>query len=92
MAGLEQIRAASFPDAEEDRFATLWCAVAEIIDIDPLKMRAEDRVIDLCPNSRWPSINGKIQNLEALVLAESRDCPPPPKTMVTIGDIIDYLS
>jgi hypothetical protein len=92
IAGLEQIRAARFPHVERDRFAAIWCAVAEIIGIDPLLLRAEDRVIELCPNSRWPSFNGKIQDLEALVLDKSRDRAPPSKTMETIGDIVDYLS
>ena len=89
---LEPIRAARFPGTAPDRFAVLWCAVAEIIGVDVLTMRAEDCVIDLCPNSRWLGFNARIENLEALVLDESRNRPPPLKKMETIGDIIDYLS
>jgi hypothetical protein len=87
---LEAIRARRFADADRGEFARLWCEIATICDVDPLKLHEDDLLRDLCPEPLL-TFNLKIQELEALVMQETQDLPPPRSRPNTVGEVVDYV-
>lgn len=79
-----------FADADRVEFARLWCEIATICDVDPLKLHEDDSLRELCPEPLL-TFDLKLQELEALVIQESRELPPPRRRPNTVGEIIDYL-
>jgi len=89
---LEGLRARRFSHATPERFAALWCEIANICGVDPLRLNESDEIAELCPSQGALDLNLRIMELEALVAMESKGMPPPAIRPQTIGDIIDYLT
>jgi hypothetical protein len=87
--GLHQRR---FPETDRDRFRLLWCEIAEICGLSPGALREDLEIASLrsAPKS-WLTFDDKLDDLDYLVLTESRDLPPPRPKPTTIGGVLDYL-
>jgi hypothetical protein len=91
---LKHIHERRFVGSDAERFRRLWCEIASLCEVSPLEMHENDRLGDRCPQSRWLRLvhpGARQENLEALVLMESRHLPPPTVLATTIGDVLDYL-
>lgn len=87
---LETIRARRFAIADKEEFARIWCEIATICDVDPLKLHEDNLLRELCPESPL-SFNLRMQELEALVLQETKERRPPRSRPNTVGEVIDYV-
>ncbi len=87
---LEEIFSKSFPGRDKDRLLHLWTAISEKMVIPPKKLRADDRVADLCPGSKWSAVNVRMEDLTDFVIKESggREVP---KDMKTISEVVNFL-
>jgi hypothetical protein len=93
-AELKHIHRRRFHGTDPERFARLWCAVAHRCRVSPLEMNETSRVDELCPPRRFLGLVVPDQALEevtALVIAESRGRPPPRSRPSTVADVLDYL-
>jgi hypothetical protein len=91
---LRDIHQRRFAGSDAERFTRLWCEVAAICNVSPLEMHEDKRVVDLCPPWRLLGLtepSPRLENLEALIMEESKDRPPPESTMWTVGEVLDYL-
>ena len=91
---LRHIHERRFAGSDAERFVRLWCEIASLCDVSPLDMHENERLGELCPQSRWLGFvhpSARQENLEALVLMESRHLPPPTVPPTTVGDVLDYL-
>jgi hypothetical protein len=89
---LESVYRRRFPKAERARFELLWCEVAEVCRVVPDALHEDDKIADRCPAPRgWLSTDTRLDDLEYLVMTESRGMPPPKLRPETIGQVLDYL-
>jgi hypothetical protein len=92
MAYLEALHRRRFPDTDKDRFMSLWCEIAEICRLSPDALHEDLKIASLrSVSTSWLSSDNRLENLNHLVLIESRDLPPPRPKPATIGGVLDYL-
>jgi hypothetical protein len=69
---LDDIHNSFFREHDKDRFLYLWAAFAKILSLPPGKLRPQDNIVDLLPQSKWSSVSVEIDNLTDLVLKEPK--------------------
>jgi hypothetical protein len=89
---LEKLRMRRFPESDAERFALLWCEMAEVCGLSPVDLREDLELASLrsAPRS-WLSLSDRLEDLNYLVLVESRELAPPRPKPTTIGGVLDYL-
>lgn len=81
-----------FPGTDKARFELLWCEVAEICGVAPDTLHEDDTVANRCPPPKgWLSSDTRLDDLEYIIVTESRGRPPWKRRPETIGEILDYL-
>ncbi len=88
---VEPIWLRRFSATDRETFVRIWSEIASICGVDPSALHENDSLKTLCEVGRWPVFSGKMQALEALVLAESKELPPPVVQPNTVGEVVDYL-
>jgi len=83
---LGEIHASFFQGYDKQRFLFLWSAIAKIVSLPAGKIRPQDNVIDLYPQSKWSSVSVENDDLADLVLKESngRQIPGDIKTVAAL--------
>jgi hypothetical protein len=89
---LEAVYQRRFNDSDRDRFMRLWCEIAEVLEVpvDVLHEDAEIKEYFSSVRGRWWRTSRQ-DDLEYLIMAESRRQPPPSHELKTIADVLDYL-
>lgn len=85
---LEPVYQRSFPGTDRRRFYRLWCRLAFVVGRDPLELREDDRIIELC--DRDPD-GPRFLSVMDLVAGEAGRNPLPEGQLETVGAVIDYL-
>ena len=89
---LDRLRRRRFPEADAERFARLWCEMAEVCGLSPDDLHEDLELASLrsAPGS-WLSFDDRLEDLNYLILVESRELAPPRPKPTTIGGVLDYL-
>ncbi len=87
---LDEIHASFFQGHDKGRFLYLWAAIAKIVSLPPGKLRPQDNVIDLYPQSKWSPVSVEMDDLTDLVLKESKGREIP-KEFKTVGAVVKFL-
>jgi hypothetical protein len=87
---LDKIHASFFQEHDKDRFNRVWSAIAKIASLPPGKLRPQDNVVDLFPQSKWSSVSAEEDDLTDLVLEESKGREIP-KDLRTVGAVVKFL-
>jgi len=89
---LEKLRLLRFPQAESERFALLWCEIAEICAQRPDELDVDSALTSLrgAPGF-WTDLDNPLEDLNYLMLIESGARPPPRPKPTTIGEVVTYL-
>ncbi len=93
-AELRNIHERRFQGTDPERFVRLWCEIAGLCGVSPMEMHENDRPEELCPPHRVLGLvepNAALEEISALIMAESRDRPLPASRPSTVGDVLDYL-
>jgi len=72
----------------------LWCEIAHLCGVSPLEMHENNPPEELCPPHRVLGLvepNAVLEEISALIMAESRGRPAPKTRPNTVGDVLDYL-
>jgi hypothetical protein len=89
---LAKVYLRSFQDRDERRFKFLWCEIAEACHVAVDELHENDAISTLCPGKQgWLSRDHRLDDLEYIILRDSRGRPPPAQPPQTIGDVIRYL-
>ncbi|HEY0466314.1 MAG TPA: hypothetical protein VGC79_19020 [Polyangiaceae bacterium] len=81
-----------FASTDKERFMLLWCEIAEICGLAPNELRENAEIASLRSTPRsWLSYDDRLEDLDYLIISESRDLPPPRPKPRTIGEVLDYL-
>ena len=91
---LRHVHERRFPASDPERFVRLWCEVADLCGVLPLEMHEDDRPEELFPPDRVLGLvepNVALEEISALIMAESRGRPPPKTRPNTVGEVLDYL-
>ena len=91
-AYLDAVHSRRFPAADKVRFELLWCEIAEVCRVTPAELHEDDKIADRCPPSKSIlSSDTRLEDLEYIVVTESRNMAPPKQSPETIGEVLDYL-
>ena len=89
---LDALHQRRFSNADRARFMLLWCDIAEICDLPPNALSEDFEIASLRkPPKSWLTLDDKVDDLDYLILTESRGLPPPRSKPKTIGGVLDYL-
>jgi hypothetical protein len=89
---LDDIYRRRFRGTNKARFEFLWLEVAEVCRVRPEELHEDDRISDRCPGRQgWLSSDTRLDDLEFVIMSESRETPPPRTKPQTIGEVLDYL-
>lgn len=93
-AELRHIHERRFQGTDSERFVRLWCEIAHLCRVSPLELHEGDRIDVLCPPGRFLGLvlpHEALEEVTALIIAESRGRPPPRSRPSTVGEVLDYL-
>ena len=91
-AFLDGVHTRRFAGTDKRRFEHLWCEIAEVCKVKPDTLHEDDKIVDRCPPPRsWLSSDTRLDDLEYVIMSESRKSPPPKQRPETIGQVLDYL-
>lgn len=89
---LDAVYRRRFPGTNKVRFELLWCEIAEVCRVTPGELHEDDKIADRCPPSNdLFSSDNRLDDLEYIILTESRNAAPPKQRPETIGQVLDYL-
>ena len=80
-----------FKRGDPERFRLIWCTLANLCGVDPLCLREDDVLVELCPPpSRWTSMNERMEDIEEFALRQSagREILG---DLRTVGAMVDWL-
>ena len=88
---LSALQEQHFKATDAQRFRYIWCSIADICGVPPLKLNKNAQLVDLCPPpSRWSNINERLDDIEEFALRESRGRLIP-ENLRTVGALVEWL-
>jgi hypothetical protein len=90
---LKDMHARYLTGSDFARFAFIWCEIAAVCERSPDAIRVEEPIAVLCPSSSFLGLihNPRLDDLEYLIMLESRALPPPEEVPKLVMDVLRYL-
>jgi hypothetical protein len=81
-----------YPAVNAERFMVLWCELAELCGVSPEELSENDLIAERYSHRRGGLLRtSAMEDIEQLILTESRGQPPPHRIPETVRDVLDYL-